>query len=153
MKDQKPQSHKKRKVKKIVQDIFDFTATSAPEKNNMTEILLTPISENHVTKNNDKKNFITILSVSKSKILLNLASLYQKACDAEDQAKKANQDEILCWYYYIIEFDNQVRNIIKSDRIGEKKAKGQIYDFIITQLGTKRNTLQKQTQRARKIHN
>jgi hypothetical protein len=70
----------------------------------------------------------------------------------KEQTKKANQDEILCWYHYIIEFDNQVRNIMKSDRIGEKKEKEQIYDFIITQHSTKRNTLQKQTQRARKIH-
>ena len=30
--------------------------------------------------------------------------------------------------------------------------KRQIYDFIITQLGTKRNTLLKQTQRARSIY-
>ena len=66
-----------------------------------------------MTENDNKKNSITILSVSKSKILLNLASLYQKACDAEDQTKKANQNEILCWYYYIIEFDNQVRNLWK----------------------------------------
>ena len=41
---------------------------------------------------------------------------------------------------------------MKTNRIGEKKAKGQIYDFIIAQLGTKRNTLLKQTQRARSIY-
>ncbi|RGB25268.1 hypothetical protein C1646_771985 [Rhizophagus diaphanus] len=145
-------NREKKEAEDIVKDVFDFTATSASEKNHATEILLTPVSENHVTENSDKKNSITILSVSKSKILLNLASLYRKACDAENQTRKANQDEILCWYCYIVEFDNQVKNIMKSDRIGEKKAKGKIYDFITTHLGTKRNTLQKQTQRARKIH-
>ena len=41
---------------------------------------------------------------------------------------------------------------MKTNRIGEKKAKGQIYDFIIAQLDTKRNTLLKQTQRARSIY-
>src|ERR1051325_9372294 len=35
------QSHKKREVENIVQDVFDFTATSAPEKNHMTEISMT----------------------------------------------------------------------------------------------------------------
>ncbi|CAG8662749.1 6411_t:CDS:2, partial [Paraglomus brasilianum] len=51
------------------------------------------------------------------------------------------------------EFDNQVKNLMKSDHIGEKKAKGQIYDFIIAQLNTKRKTLQKQNQKARKVYN
>ena len=39
------------------------------------------------------------------------------------------------------------------ERIGEKKAKGQIYDFIIVQLNTKRQTLCKQTQKALRIDN
>ncbi|CAG8630644.1 8406_t:CDS:2, partial [Paraglomus occultum] len=95
----------------------------------------------------------TIRQIQESKVLLNLTSLYKKACDAEKQAIKVNQDEITCWYYYIIEFDNQVKNLMKSDHIGEKKAKGQIYDFIIAQLNTKRKTLQKQTQKARKVYN
>ncbi|CAG8619101.1 3940_t:CDS:2, partial [Ambispora gerdemannii] len=51
-------------------------------------------------------------------------NLYQKACDAEKQAIKVNQDEI---------------------------TEGQIYDFIVAQLNAKRKTLQKQTQKARKI--
>ncbi|CAB4441683.1 unnamed protein product [Rhizophagus irregularis] len=151
IKDEKSQSHKKREAENIVQDVFDFTATSAPEKTHMTEITMTgnPLP---VTENTDGKNSVVILSVAKSKPLLNLACLYQKACDAEKQRIRANQDEILCWYHYIIEFDNQVKNIMKTNRIGEKKAKGQIYDFIIAQLGTKRNTLLKQTQRARNIY-
>ncbi|POG76449.1 hypothetical protein GLOIN_2v1474646 [Rhizophagus irregularis DAOM 181602=DAOM 197198] len=36
-----------------------------------------------------------------------------------------------------LEFDNQVKNIMKTNRIGEKKVKGQIYDFIIAQLESK----------------
>ncbi|GES83310.1 hypothetical protein GLOIN_2v1779898 [Rhizophagus clarus] len=149
--DKKSQSHKKREVENIVQDVFDFTTTSAPEKEHMTEISMTgnPLP---VTENTDEENSVVILSVAKSKPLLNLACLYQKACDAEKQRIRANQDEILCWYHYVIEFDNQVKNVMKTNRIGEKKAKGQIYDFIIAQLGTKRNTLLKQTQRARSIY-
>ena len=150
-KDKKSQSHKKREAENIVQDVFDFTATSAPEKNHMTEISMTENSL-PVTENTDEKNSVVILSVAKSKPLLNLACLYQKACDAEKQRIRVNQDEILCWYHYVIEFDNQVKNVMKTNRIGEKKVKGQIYDFIIAQLGTKRNTLLKQTQRARSIY-
>ncbi|CAG8625674.1 9936_t:CDS:2 [Paraglomus brasilianum] len=93
------------------------------EEKHVTEISLTQnsnqVSENHVSD-------ITILSVSRSKTLLNLATLYRKACDAEKQAIKANQDEILCWYHYVIEFDNQVKDIMKNE--------------------------QKQTERARKIY-
>jgi len=66
------------------------------EEKHVTEISLTQnsnqVSENHVSD-------ITILSVSISKTLLDLATLYRKACDAEKQAIKANQDEILCWYH------------------------------------------------------
>ncbi|RIA84444.1 hypothetical protein C1645_415335 [Glomus cerebriforme] len=79
------QSHKKREAENIIQDVFDFTATSAPEKTHMTEITMTgnPLP---VTENTDGKNSVVILSVAKSKPLLNLACLYQKACDAEKQS-------------------------------------------------------------------
>ncbi|CAG8771110.1 1513_t:CDS:1, partial [Funneliformis caledonium] len=48
----------------IVQDVFDFTATSTPEKNHMTEISMTgnPLP---VTENTDEKNSVVILSVAK----------------------------------------------------------------------------------------
>ena len=52
----------------------------------------------------------------------------------EKQVIKANQDEILCWYHYVLEFDNQVRNIMKNERISEKKAKGLVYNFIVPNL-------------------
>ncbi|RIA87593.1 hypothetical protein C1645_854263 [Glomus cerebriforme] len=131
MKDKKSQSHKNREVENIVQDAFDFTATSTPEKNHVTKIFMTG-NLLSVTENTDKKN--------------------SKACDAEKQRIRTNQDEILCWYHYVIEFVNQVKNVMKTNRIDEKKVKGQIYDFIITQLGTKHNTLLKQTQRVRSIY-
>ncbi|CAB4424562.1 unnamed protein product [Rhizophagus irregularis] len=40
-KNKKSQSHKKREAENIVQDVFDFTAISAPEKNHITEISMT----------------------------------------------------------------------------------------------------------------
>ncbi|PKC53667.1 hypothetical protein RhiirA1_447225 [Rhizophagus irregularis] len=66
IKDKKSQSHKKRKAENIVQDVFDFIATSVPKKNHMTEISMTA---RH--KKSDMDN--------PSNILQNLAYLIQKA--------------------------------------------------------------------------
>jgi hypothetical protein len=41
---------------------------------------------------------------------------------------------------------------MKTNRIGGKKAKTLIFDFIIAQLNSKRNNLRKQTQKVRKIY-
>ena len=89
----------------------------------------------------------------KSDILQNIANLYEKACDAEDVSIKANQAEILCWSNFIIAFDKSIDEIIARDRVGMKKAKGLIYDFILVQnSNTKRPALYKKIERARKIY-
>jgi hypothetical protein len=47
------------------------------------------------------------------------------------------------------EFLIMVKDIMANDRVGEKKAKDQVYDFIVQQLpDTKRENLCRQTQRA-----
>src|SRR5215469_4666138 len=67
---------------------------------------------------------------------------------------KANQKEILSWYLYAEKFLIMVKDNMANGKVGEKKAKGQVYDFIIQQLpDTKRDTLCRQTQRAIKIFN
>ncbi len=89
----------------------------------------------------------------KSDILQNIANLYEKACDAEDVSIKANQVEILCWRIFIIAFDKSIDEIMARDRVGMKKAKGLIYDFILAQNpDTKRPALYKKIERARKIY-
>jgi hypothetical protein len=57
--------------------------------------------------------------------MLALAQLFDKATDAEYIAICANQEEILCWFYYGKEFLIQYKNIMKNsnDKIGEKKSK------------------------------
>ncbi|CAI2189558.1 4538_t:CDS:2, partial [Funneliformis geosporum] len=92
--DKKSQSHKKREAENIVQDAFDFTATSAPEKNHVTKISMTetPIP---VTENTDEKNSVVMLSVAKSKPLLNLA--YDRdgpIIDSEEEISN-DQDNVL----------------------------------------------------------
>jgi len=135
------QSHKKREAENIVQDVFDFTATSAPEENHMTEISMTARHEKSDTDNPPN-------------ILQNLACLIQEAWDAKDEAIRANQKEILCWCSYIIEFDKKTKEFMIDYKVGEKKAKSMIYDNLTKLLppGTKRNTIVKQTQRARNIY-
>src|ERR1043165_292600 len=114
IKDEKSQSHKKREAENIVQDVFDFTATSAPEKNHMTEISMTARHEKSDTDNPPN-------------ILQNLACLIQEAWDAKDEAIRANQKELLCWCSYIIEFDKNTKEFMIEYKVGEKKAKSMIY--------------------------
>ncbi|RGB29241.1 hypothetical protein C1646_766820 [Rhizophagus diaphanus] len=132
--DKKSQSHKKKEVENIVQDVFDFMATSAPEKNYMTEIFLTAHHEKSYMNNPPN-------------ISQNLACLIQEAWDAKDEAIRANQKELLCWCSYIIEFNKKTIEFTIEYKVGEKKAKGMIYDNLTKLIppGTKRNTIQKQT--------
>ena len=68
--------------------------------------------------------------------LLSLAQLFDKADDAKYGAIRANQEEILRWYYYGKEFLTQVNVIVQDGKgkIGEKKAKGIIYDKMLEHL-------------------
>ncbi|CAG8820889.1 28515_t:CDS:2, partial [Gigaspora margarita] len=65
-----------------------------------------------------------------------LAQLCDKAFDTEDGANRANQEEILCWSIYGKDFRAQFNEIIKNSggKIGEKKARSLLYDFITKQL-------------------
>ena len=115
MKDKKSQSHKKREAENIVQDVFDFTATSAPEKNHMTEISMTARHEKSDTDNPPN-------------ILQNLACLIQEAWDAKDEAIRANQKELLCWCSYIIEFDKKTVEFMNEYKV---EAKGMIMTILL----------------------
>ena len=74
-------------------------------------------------------------------ILQNLACLIQEAWDAKDEAIRANQKESLCWCSYIVEFNKKTIVFTIKYKVGEKKAKGMIYDNLTKLLspGTKRN--------------
>ncbi|CAJ0893551.1 13059_t:CDS:2, partial [Entrophospora sp. SA101] len=80
--------------------------------------------------------------------------LYQNAYNAEKDAIKANREEILCWCFYAKKSKGMVKDFMADGKVGEKKAKGQVYDFIIQQLpNTKRENLCKQTQKALRVYN
>ncbi|GES93004.1 hypothetical protein GLOIN_2v1779898 [Rhizophagus clarus] len=49
--------------------------------------------------------------------------LIQKAWDAKDEAIQANQKELLCWCFYIVEFDKKTIEFTIKYKVGEKKSK------------------------------
>jgi hypothetical protein len=128
------------------------------------------------TQSSDKATPCDVISIeslnqnSSTDSLLSLAQLFDKADDAEYGAIRANQEEILRWYYYGKEFLTQVSVIVQDGKgkIGEKKAKGIIYDKMLEHLSMlrkqrseetglrlpeiSRKNLQRKTQKAVKIY-
>ncbi|CAH1765112.1 4504_t:CDS:1 [Entrophospora sp. SA101] len=84
---------------------------------------------------NENQN-ISAGGLGQNSTILTLAQLFDKAIDAECGAIRANQEEILRWCYYGKEFLIQVSEIIKNSngKIGEKKAKGIVYDKILEHI-------------------
>uniref|UniRef100_U9TA06 Uncharacterized protein n=2 Tax=Rhizophagus irregularis TaxID=588596 RepID=U9TA06_RHIID len=145
--DKESRSHKKKEVENIVQDVFDFTMDRSEKKQpegalHMTEISLTGREENNC-----------LAELSSSDVLQNINRLYENACTAENERIKANQAEILCWRNFIIGLDNSIDEIMIKEKVGTKKAKGLIYDFILAHNpDTKRKTLYQRISRARKVY-
>ncbi|CAB4377184.1 unnamed protein product [Rhizophagus irregularis] len=83
--------------------------------------------------------------ISSTVPLLTLAQLFDKATDAEYGAIHANQEEILCWCYYGKKFITQVNETMKNSKIGEKKAKGIIYDKMLEDLSILRKKRSEET--------
>ncbi|CAG8616997.1 9091_t:CDS:2, partial [Diversispora eburnea] len=68
------------------------------------------ISSDHITE-------ISLTSgQEKLSILQNIAHLYEKACDAEDESVKVNQAETLCWSSFIIVLDKSLDEIMNRDK-------------------------------------
>ncbi|RGB22776.1 hypothetical protein C1646_775567 [Rhizophagus diaphanus] len=133
-----------------MQDVFDF-AIDWSEKKHMTEISLTGYKENNCQEKIESQG--DLAELSSSDVLQNINCLYENACTAENERVKANQVEILCWRNFIIELDNSIDEIMIKEKVGMKKAKGLIYDFILAHNpDTKRNTLYQRINRARKVY-
>ncbi|RHZ57349.1 hypothetical protein Glove_390g39 [Diversispora epigaea] len=114
------QSHKKKGTENIAQVIADGIQDNVISiSNHVTEISATARRQNSDTIS-----------------LLDLAQLFDKATNAEYYAKKANQEETLCWINYGNEFIIQYNDLIKNSDsyIGKKKAKGIIYDKILEHI-------------------
>ncbi|CAG8489547.1 23837_t:CDS:2, partial [Gigaspora rosea] len=115
-------THRKKDAEKIVQLISDGIQNNAQLGDKITpcdKILAGPPCQN-----------------SSTVPLLSLAQLFDKATDAEYGAIRANQEEILRWYYYGEGYLIQVRVVIQdsNSKIAKKKAKVIIYDKILEYL-------------------
>ncbi|CAG8751853.1 5367_t:CDS:2, partial [Racocetra persica] len=84
--------------------------------------------------------------ISSTVPLLTLAQLFDKATDAEYGTIHTNQEEILCWCYYGKKFITQVNEVTKGNKIGEKKAKGIIYDKMLEDLSILRKKRSEETE-------
>ncbi|CAG8820156.1 42336_t:CDS:2, partial [Gigaspora margarita] len=114
------QSHKKKGTENIAHVIADGIQDNIiSDSNYVTGILATARRQNSDTIS-----------------LLDLAQLFDKATNAEYYATKANQEETLCWNNYGKEFVIQYNDLVNNSnrKIGEKKAKGIIYDKILEHL-------------------
>ncbi|RIA94524.1 hypothetical protein C1645_817896 [Glomus cerebriforme] len=109
--DKEARSHKKKEAKNIVQDVFDFSIDES-DKNHMMKFSLTAHQKN-------------------SDILKNISHLYEDTCNTDDEMIKANQAEMLCWVTFINGLDKSINKIMIKEKVGIKKAKGWIYDFIL----------------------
>ncbi|PKC10579.1 hypothetical protein RhiirA5_414150 [Rhizophagus irregularis] len=86
-------------------------------------------------------------SQNSSTVSHSLAQLFYRATDAKCGAIRANQKEILRWFYYGEEFLIQVRAITNDGKgeIGEKKGKGVIYDKVLEDLSILRKKKSEET--------
>src|SRR5581483_6530886 len=99
------------------------------EENHMTKISLTGREENNCQEKIGSQG--DLAELSNSDVLQNINRLYDTACTAENERVKANQAEILCWRSFIMGLDKSVDEIMIKGKVGMKKAKGLIYDFIL----------------------
>ena len=72
--------------------------------------------------------------------------------DLFDKAIKSGQKQILCWYYYSLEFENKVKSLTADGEIKDKTARSKIYKELKPFLPNITDVnLRKKTERARKI--
>ncbi|CAG8791853.1 20327_t:CDS:2, partial [Racocetra persica] len=109
-------SHRKKGAENISQMISDGIRDNTYPQNSISDI-----SNDLLLQQNQISSLV---------LMLTLAQLFDKATIAEYSAICANQEEILCWYYYGKEFIIQYKDIIKNSngKIGEKKAKDSSID-------------------------
>ncbi|UZO04440.1 uncharacterized protein OCT59_024826 [Rhizophagus irregularis] len=136
-------SHKKKGTEKIVQVITDGMMAEPSIQDN--------IKHQESNSSNSKALHMTEISATArrpkcSSSLLDLAKLFDKASDAEYRTKKANEEEILCWVNFGKEFMVHFSELVENSngKIGEKKAKGIIYDGLLKQTATIREKRSKE---------
>ena len=64
-------------------------------------------------------------------VIPDIINLYETACGAEKKAIEANREETLRWCSYAREFKRMYKDFMVSNKVGEKKAKGQVLRYTI----------------------
>ncbi|PKK58255.1 hypothetical protein RhiirC2_857875 [Rhizophagus irregularis] len=118
--------NKEKKNEKNGQGLIQEISSSVPKENHVTKI-----SETARFRKSDNSDALVSSLVEISQ---HLAQLCDKALIAEEHRLGANQEEILCWYHYGRNFVFQLEALCDKNKIGEKKARGLIYDEVVKQV-------------------
>ncbi|GET02748.1 hypothetical protein GLOIN_2v1869616 [Rhizophagus clarus] len=95
---------------------------------------------------------VNIFEISKPCIQDMIPDSTQSLLELFDKAIKLDQKQILCWFYYSLEFENKVRNLTADGKTKDKTARLKIYKKMKLFLPNITNVnLRKKTERARKI--
>ncbi|GES88172.1 hypothetical protein GLOIN_2v1708780 [Rhizophagus clarus] len=95
---------------------------------------------------------VNISEISKPCIQDMIPGSTQSLSELFDKAIKSGQKQILCWFYYSLEFENKVRNLTADGKTKDKTAKSKIYkEMKLFLLNITNVNLRKKTERARKI--
>ncbi|GBC53614.1 uncharacterized protein OCT59_004136 [Rhizophagus irregularis] len=131
-------NREKKLQRKNEQGLIQEINSSMKEKHILsavTEISANQVRPNSLAERNEERA-----------VLPDIINLYETACGAEKKAIEANRKETLHWCFYAREFKRMYKDFMINNKVGEKKVKGQVYDFIIKQLpDTKCKTLCRQT--------
>ncbi|GBB88989.1 hypothetical protein RclHR1_15600011 [Rhizophagus clarus] len=125
------QCNKEKKNEKNGQGLIQEISLSVPKDNHVTKISKTAQSRK---SDNSDALVSSFHGTSMIEISQHLAQLCDKALIAEEHRLEANQEEILCWYHYGINFVFQLEALCDKNKIGEKKARGLIYDEVVKQV-------------------
>ncbi|CAB4388774.1 unnamed protein product [Rhizophagus irregularis] len=125
------QRNKEKKNEKNGQGLIQEISSSVPKENHVTKI-----SETARSRKSDNSDALvsSFHGTSMIEISQHLAQLCDKALIAEEHRLEANQEEILCWYHYGRNFVFQLEALCDKNKIGEKKARGLIYDEVVKQV-------------------
>ncbi|CAG8706658.1 6064_t:CDS:2, partial [Cetraspora pellucida] len=102
----------------------------------IVENLIQEMFYNHIKSVISFKNNFTSLDISgpgeisKSCIQNIILGSVQSLSHLFNKAVKKGQKEILCWYYYLLEFENKVKSLTIDSKITDKTAKTKIYKEI-----------------------
>jgi len=129
------------------------TTSEVPEsENQIVEGLVQELACVEFGSASSNEGEVGIAEISKSCIQDMVPGSAQSLSDLFDKAIKMGQKQILCWFYYSLEFENKVRNLTADGKTKDKTARSKIYKEMKPLLPNITDVnLCKKTERAQKI--